>query len=99
MLLYKQLLHAGSKTGLVYVLTEKRRSNQRELAAKSCRFTVGQSQKNARIDIPYALKYKLSVKRQFAIGVGFHCLFICWFVLVTCFIFCFLFCLGEYGRK
>ena len=38
--------------------------------------------KNARIDIPYALKYKLSVKRQFAIGVGFHCLSVWWFVLV-----------------
>ena len=47
MLLYKQLLHAGSKTGLVYVLTEKRRSNQRELADKSCRVTVGRSQKRS----------------------------------------------------
>ena len=47
MLLYKQLLHAGSKTGLVYVLTEKGQSNQRELAAESRRFIVGRSQKRS----------------------------------------------------
>ena len=44
---------------------KQRRSNQRELAAKSCRVAVGRSQKRS------------YWHRLTPIGVGFNCLFIC----------------------